>query len=139
MVKGTINGSPFQIPLEPDGKGSHWFKLDETMLKTVNAGDMVSVEIKPTKEWVEPEIPADIDAALSADPQARATWLDTTPMARWDWIRWIRATNNPETRIKRIHVTCSKLRSGKRRPCCFNRNVCTEPVVSDKWVLREVE
>jgi len=31
MVEGTINGSRFQAPLEPDGKGSHWFRVDESM------------------------------------------------------------------------------------------------------------
>ena len=31
MVEGTINGARFQAPLEPDGKGSHWFRVDESM------------------------------------------------------------------------------------------------------------
>src|SRR3954465_5669270 len=56
MVKGTINGFPFQAALEPDGKGSHWFRVNETMLKAMgaDAGDTVTLEIEPTKEWSEP-------------------------------------------------------------------------------------
>jgi hypothetical protein len=51
-------------------------------------------------------------------------------MARWGWLRWIRATNNRETLGRRIEVALSKLRGGDRSPCCFNRNLCTEPEVS---------
>lgn len=27
MAEGTLNGKLFQAPLEPDGKGSHWFTM----------------------------------------------------------------------------------------------------------------
>jgi hypothetical protein len=36
--------------------------------------------------------------------------LDITPLARWDWIRWIGATRNPDTRAIRIEKALSKLR-----------------------------
>ena len=139
MVEGTINGSRFQAPLEPDGKGSHWFRVDETMREAAgaDAGDTVTLVIEPAKEWPAPEVPADLKNALAAVPQAYTLWMNITPNAQWDWIRWIRATNQPETRRRRIEVACSKLTAGARRPCCFNRNLCTEPYVSQNWVLRE--
>ncbi len=132
MVKGTINGTPFQHPLEPDGKGSHWLKVTKGQ-----PGDTVKVEMEPIKEWPEPEVPEDLHKALKATPEAYKTWMDITPMARWDWIRWIRSTKNPETRKKRIEVTFSKFKNGKRRPCCFNRTECTIPDVSHKGILLE--
>lgn len=127
MVEGVINGFPFQAALEPDGKRSHWFKLDETLLKgaKAKAGDTVNIAIEPTKEWPEPKVPLDLKKALAKDAKANVTWIDITPMARWDWIRWIGATRNSETRQRHIEVACSKLRSGMRRPCCFNRTACT--------------
>lgn len=139
MVEGTINGFRFQAALEPDGKGSHWFRIDQTMREAahVDAGDTVKLAIEPTKAWVEPEVPADVEQALSAVPQVHALWMKITPSARWDWIRWIRATKEPETRQRRIEVACSKLKEGERRPCCFNRNLCTEPSVSHNGVLLE--
>lgn len=76
-----------------------------------------------------------LDQALASDPQANALWVKITPMARWDWLRWIRSTNNPETRSRRIEVALSKLRGGERRPCCFNRYQCTEPEVSKNGML----
>ncbi len=139
MVEGTINGFPFQAALEPDGKASHWFRVDQTLCAAahVEAGDTVTLEIAPTKAWIEPEVPADVEQALSAVPQAHALWTKITPGARWDWIRWIRATREAETRQRRIAVACSKLTHGERRPCCFNRNLCTEPAVSQNGVLLE--
>ena len=136
MAEGTLNGSRFQIPLEPDGKGSHWFKIDASMKKTrADAADPVTLDIEPMDEWPEPTVPADVKSALAKDAKAHTTWKATTPAARWDWIRWIRATNNADTRKKRIVVACSKMRAGERRPCCFNRSMCTEPAVSKSGVL----
>jgi hypothetical protein len=139
MVEGTINGFRMQAALEPDGNRSHWFSVDDTMQKLAGAkaGDTVALEIEPTKQWPEPQLPADLENALAAAPQVRALWTDITPMARWDWIRWIRATGREETRKRRIEVAFSKLLSGSRRPCCFNRTMCTDPSVSKNGVLLE--
>ena len=127
LVKGTINGAPFQAVLEPDGQGSHWFRVSEALREAANAdvGDTVTLEITPTKDWPEPTVPTDLAQALAAAPSAQALWLEITPMARWDWIRWIGATRTPHTRQRRVAVAIDKLISGKRRPCCFDRNQCT--------------
>src|SRR5215813_4357318 len=139
LVEGTFDGHAFQAPLEPDGKGSHWFKVSDTILEAARAvvGDRVSVAMEPMSLWPEPDVPADLRRALAADPQAGGIWTDITPVARWDWIRWIGATRNPGTRAIRIEKTLSKLRSGKRAACCFNRSQCTDPVLSRKGVLLE--
>jgi hypothetical protein len=127
FVNGTINGFPFQSALEPDGKESHWFKVGVALRKGAKADvdDTVSLSIEPTKDWPKPKVPADLRKALDKDAKARTTWEDITPMARWDWIRWIGSGRLAETRTKHVLVACSKLRSGMRRPCCFNRTQCT--------------
>ncbi len=139
MVAGIINGLNFQAPLEPDGKGSHWFRVNKTMCQGAKAtiGDTVTLSIEPLQEWPEPGIPTDLKQAFEADPQALERWLDVTTKAHWDWIRWIRSTKNPETRKIRIEKTFSKLKSGKRNPCCFNRSLCTETEVSKSGILLE--
>jgi hypothetical protein len=139
LVEASINGFRSRIVLEPDGRGSHWFRVDSGLRQAAGivAGDAVSIAVEPSKEWPEPEVPADLKKALASDPQANALWLRITPMARWDWLRWIRATNNRETRSRRIEAALSKLRAGERRPCCFNRNLCTEPEVSKNGLLIE--
>ena len=139
VVEGTLNGHAFQAPLEPDGMGSHWFRVSNTMLKTarVEVGDAVSIALEPMTPWPEPKVPADLAEALASDPQARRVWKDITPVARWDWIRWIGSTRNRDTRTIRIEKTLSKLRSGKRAACCFNRSQCTDPSMSRNGVLLE--
>ena len=139
MVEGTLNGHAFQAPLEPDGVGSHWFKVSNAMVKAAKAkvGGSVSIEVEPMAQWPEPKMPADLAKALASDPPVRETWKDITVLARWDWIRWINATRNPDTRAIRIDKTMSKLRSGKRAACCFNRSECTDPSVSHRGVLFE--
>ncbi len=140
MVEGTINGRLFQAPLEPDGQKSHWLKLGDLSDKVrqdidAKVGDTVQLVIAPSKQWPEPDVPADLQKALDADPQALAMWHSTTPIARWDWIRSVRSTKNAETRQRRIETACSKLRSGKPRQCCFNRSECTVPEVSKGGIL----
>ena len=145
MVKGTINSIPFKALLEPDGKygpglkPSHWFAPDIKLLDDAHAasGDTVQVSLEPSKEWIEPEVPEDVKKALTTSPKADELWKDITPMARWDWIRWIRAVKTAETRQKHIEVALDKLNKGMRRPCCFNRNLCSEPSVSHNWRLLE--
>jgi hypothetical protein len=139
MVEGTINDVQFQVPLEPDGKGSHWFKVDPSMRVAIkaDAGDTVRLNVEPVKEWSEPKVPGDIKKALASFSHAQSVWKDITPMARWDWIRWISATKNPDTRKHRIGVMLSKMKAGNRRPCCFDRTSCTDPYVSSNGVLWE--
>lgn len=139
MVKGTINGFYLQAALEPDGKGGHWLKMDSALRKAIraDAGDTVTLAIEPIKKWPEPKVPDDLKKALAADQRARILWMDITSNARWDWIRWINATKNPGTRSIRIEKTLSKLKSGKRTACCFDRSQCTEPEVSKNGVLLE--
>lgn len=136
MGRGTVGGFPVDLALEPDGKGSHWFMVSESLFAALGAdeNEMVTVALDILDEWYEPDVPNDLYQALeSAD--LVDTWLSLTTKARWEWIRWIRFTNNPDTRKKRIDVTCSKLESGKRRPCCFDLSRCTDTSVSKNGVL----
>lgn len=67
----------------------------------------------------EEPIPADLRKALQVKPQIEALWKDLTPISRRDFITWVQGAKKPETRTRRIEVTCSKLAKGERRPCCY--------------------
>jgi uncharacterized protein YdeI (YjbR/CyaY-like superfamily) len=103
----------------------------------VSEGDTVAVEVEPSKDWPEPNIPEDFGAALADAADISESWKSITPMARWEWVRWINATKNPQTRERRVEVCISKLRSGKRRPCCFDLASCTDPELSKNGMLAE--
>lgn len=128
-VVGVINRQAFQTVLEPDGRRGHWLKVGKKLRQTleVSEGDSVTVEVAPTKDWPEPDVPTDFRIALTHAPDVSEVWNGVTPMARWEWVRWINATKNPETRKRRVEVGISKLQSGKRRPCCFDLSACTDP------------
>ena len=89
MVEGTINGFPFRAALEPNGKGSHWLRVNKTMRDAAGADAVgtVTVEITRAKEEPETRVPMDLRRALAAAPLAQAGWEDITPMARRDWLR----------------------------------------------------
>lgn len=124
-IEGTINGSPFQATLEPDGQKSHWLKVNRKMSEAAgaNAGDIVTLEIAPALKELETLVPPELRKALAnAAPKARSLWSDITPAARRDWIHWITSAKQEETRTRRIKNACSMLASGKRRPCCFDKS-----------------
>ena len=138
-VRGSINGHDFETVLEPDGMRGHWIKVDRELGRAarLSPGDDVSVAIESTRDWPEPDVPPDLAAALrAAPPEIRDVWQDITPMARWEWVRWVNATANPATRQRRVEVTISKIDHGKRRPCCFDLSACTDPAVSKNGKLR---
>lgn len=124
-VEGAFDGVPFAVTLEPDGEGGHWMKVRPELIEKagLKAGDSVSLEISPAKVEPEPEVPADLQAALdSAIPKAIETWKSLTALARRDWIHWIVSGKKAETRVKRIGVAIDKMSKGSRRPCCFDRS-----------------
>jgi hypothetical protein len=139
MVKGIVNGYEFIAALEPDGNGSHWLNIDKHLQNSaaLDCSKPLTLSIEPTKIWPEPAVPSDWQTVLDNNQQIQDLWLAVTPMARWEWLRWIGATNRAETRHKRIGVACSKLLRGERRPCCFNRSMCCVPEVSKNGVLLE--
>lgn len=138
-VNAEINALPYSAPLEPDGRGSHWLKLSAEFASAAGfgVGDVVTLRLEESPLWPDPPLPADFSAALREDPPLVSTWQTLTPRAKWEWLRWIRATTSPQTRQKRIKVAMDKLRGGARRPCCFNSAMCTDTRVSKSGILLE--
>src|SRR5258708_19913632 len=79
----------------------------------------LSMSRKKISSGVVHEVPADLERALTSNPQALTAWDDITPLARNEWICWIESAKKAETRSRRIEWGCSSLKDGKRRPCCW--------------------
>lgn len=137
----VIDGHAITTVLEPDGRRGHWISLETGLVQTLDLGEgtEVAIEIRPTKDWPEPEAPLDFTRAMGEASDVADVWEDITPMARWEWVRWFNATMNPQTRERRIAVGISKLQSGKRRPCCFDLASCTDPELSKSGKLVDPE
>lgn len=140
-VEAELNGHRFATVLEPDGRKGHWIDVNAASRAglSIDAGEMVTGEVTPSKAWPEPEVPDDLSAALDDAPDLEETWIGLTPMARWEWVRWVKATKNPTTRERRVEVSISKLRDGKRRPCCFDLSSCTDPELAQSGKLVGVD
>ncbi|MGY5765411.1 YdeI/OmpD-associated family protein [Brachybacterium sp. DNPG3] len=140
-AEAVLNGHELALVVEPDGRKGHWLNLDDALRSALalSPGDAVEISLTPTKAWPEPEVPADLGAALDAAPDIRATWADITPMARWEWVRWVGATRSEATRAKRVEVSIDKMRHGKRRPCCFDLSSCTDPELARSGKLIGLE
>jgi hypothetical protein len=125
-VEGTIDGQRFDAVIEPDGRRGHWIELGRVNPRgDWTSGQDLAIALQPVSAWPEPEVPGDLQTALDAAPDVGDLWSSITPMARWEWVRWVGATRSEATRAKRVDVSISKLRSGKRRPCCFDLSSCT--------------
>jgi uncharacterized protein YdeI (YjbR/CyaY-like superfamily) len=63
----------------------------------------------------EPETPADLDSALSANPAARATFDGFPPSCRREYVEWVVEAKRPETRGRRVGQAVEWMAEGKRR------------------------
>ena len=138
-VHATLGGHERDTVVEPDGRKGHWLDLGPELIDALDLREGSSVEftLTTTKDWPEPEVPADLSAALTEAEDLAETWPSLTPMARWEWVRWIGATRSEDTRAKRVAVSIDKLRNGSRRPCCFDLASCTDPELARSGKLRE--
>ncbi len=144
MGTGTINATPVTTWLEPDGMGGHFFIPESTLIQEWAQGSELSahqddlsleIHLDVVEDWSYPDLPPDFRDVLEQE-SLLDFWKGLTPKAQWEWIRWIRFTKNPRTREKRLHVSCSKMHSGMRRPCCFDQTRCTLTDVSKTGVLK---
>ncbi len=139
-VRGSLGGHRFETVVEPDGRRGHWIRVDESLQGAVPLapGETADVSLEVASDWPEPDVPDDLTTALADAPvRIHDVWEDITPMARWEWVRWVQATANPATRQRRVEVSISKLDGGKRRPCCFDLSSCTDPELARSGKLRD--
>ncbi|MBI4250127.1 YdeI/OmpD-associated family protein [Candidatus Uhrbacteria bacterium] len=64
-------------------------------------------------------VPTDLRRALTSDSVAREVWENITPLARNEWICWVKNAKQEATRSRRIERVRTDLIGGKRRPCCW--------------------
>ncbi len=93
---------------------------DETTLAGIVHAAMAFIDsgAKPKRQAAvrpEPEMPADLAAALVAEPAAQANFDGFPPSARRDYLEWVIEAKRPETRAKRIAQAVEWMAEGKRR------------------------
>ena len=68
MVEGTISSFPFRAALQPNGKGSHWLRVNRTMLDATGADTAATVTVEITRVGEEPDMRVPVDRAKLLQP-----------------------------------------------------------------------
>ena len=101
----AVMGGAFMIGVSSEHRGP----------AKVKAGDEVEVELALDTAPREIAVPPELQAALDADPAAKATF-DGLSYSNKSWhTLQVTGTSNPETRARRIEKSIAALREGRIR------------------------
>ena len=81
----------------------------------VKGGDEVDIDLELDTAPREVDVPPELQAALDADPAAKATFDRLSYSNKSFHALQVTGTNNPETRARRIEKSIATLREGKPR------------------------
>ncbi len=115
-VKVTLNGYTYRSSVGSMGGRSMISLSAENRGKAgVSGGDELDVEIELDSAPREVEVPADLAAALDAEPAARATF-DKLSYSNKSWhVLQVEGAKTDETRQRRIAKSVATLAAGKQR------------------------
>ena len=115
-VTVTINGYTYRNTVAVMG-GSYMIGVSSEHRGPagVRGGEDVDIELELDTAPREVTVPPELQAALDADPAARATF-DTLSYSNKSWhALQVTGTNNPETRARRVEKSIAALREGRVR------------------------
>ena len=114
-IRGTVNGYGVRGSLGSDGK-QYFLPLGAAWRRDcgLDAGANVDVVLSPEGPQSE-SLSADVNAALDAEPQAKAFFESLATFYRNTYIKWIESAKRPETRAARIKEMIELLKAGKKQ------------------------
>lgn len=115
-VKLSVNGYSYRSTVATmDGRFMVSFSSDHRAASGLKGGDVVEVEIELDTEPRVIEVPADLGAALDAEPAARTTFDGLSNSLKRYHVDQINGAKSDETRQRRIEKSVSILREGRPR------------------------
>jgi len=75
----------------------------------IEPGQVVALTIELDDQPRKVEVPADLAAALDADPAARAAFDALAFTHRKEYVRWVEEAKKPETRERRVRETLTRV------------------------------
>jgi hypothetical protein len=116
-VRGTINGHPFRSTVAVYGGRSYLpVKRDLREAAGVAAGDAVVIELEADDQPRTVDPPADLAAALAADPEAKAAFDGLSFTSQREYAEWVAGAKRETTRRRRVAQATQMLRDGRRSP-----------------------
>ncbi|MEP7020233.1 MAG: YdeI/OmpD-associated family protein [Pseudonocardiales bacterium] len=112
-VIGTLNGTPFASSTMSMGAGRVCLGMHKVTRETagVAIGETVQVSVERDDSPRVLVIPADLGAALAADPAAAAAFERQSFTHRREWVESITSAKREETRARRLAQTLERLRA----------------------------
>lgn len=115
-VKMVVNGYAYRSTVATvSGSYMVGFSADHRAASGLKGGDPVEVEIELDTGPRTVELPADFQAALNADAQAKATFEKLSNSLKGYHVSQVTGTKNPDTRLRRIERSIATLHAGKPR------------------------
>ncbi len=115
-VRVTVNGRVLSLRLARMG-GENMIGLSKAVRAEacVEIGSSYGVEVALDEGERTVEVPADLAAALAADPDAQAAFGALSFTHRKEFARWVEEAKKDETRSQRVTQTVEMVRSGRTR------------------------
>jgi uncharacterized protein YdeI (YjbR/CyaY-like superfamily) len=123
-----IDDQSHMIRFTPRKPGSVWAPSNKARVERLMAegrmtpaGIALVDEAKRRGEWERADaredvtnVPDDLAAALDADATASAAWRRLPPSHKKQYLYWIGEAKRPETRVRRVTATVTRVREGRR-------------------------
>jgi thiamine pyrophosphate-dependent acetolactate synthase large subunit-like protein len=115
-VKASIDGAEYRGSLVRMGGDCHMLLMRKDVREQIGKtfGDTVTVTVEEDTEPRVVEVPADLQAALAADPEAGAFFEQLAYSHRREYVQWIEEAKREQTRASRIEKALAMLREGKK-------------------------
>ena len=115
-VKMKVNGYAYRSTVATvDGKFMVGFSADHRAASGIKGGDEVDVEIEVDTEPRTVDVPADLQAALDAEPMAQATFDKLSNSLKGYHVYQVTSAKTDETRQRRIAKSIEALGAGRVR------------------------
>jgi hypothetical protein len=115
-VKLRVNGYEYRSTVATiDGKFMVGFSADHRAASGIKGGDEIDVEVELDTQPRTVDVPADLQAALDAEPKAKATFEKLSNSLKGYHVSQVTGAKTEETRQRRIQRSISVLREGKPR------------------------
>lgn len=112
----TVNGTTLPMRIGRRGGESRLgFSRAARERAGVEIGEAVELAVVLDAGERTVELPADLAAALAADPEARRAFDALAPSHRKEYARWVGEAKRAETRDRRVRATLAKVRDGAAR------------------------
>lgn len=112
----TLDAYTYRSTVAPMG-GGFWVGVnaDHREASGIRAGDTVTVTLELDTAPREVEVPAELAAALAADPVARTFFDGLSYSNKRVFTLSVEGTSNPETRARRVEKAITLMREGRVR------------------------